>query len=378
MKLSVVTEGPDAGRVAGTVANRGTFILAGTGEQWQSPRSPSSYEETMQGDTMTAEGRMIKTANLSADVNHVGAGASFQQARDVMANTGTQLARVRFIDTPYGTVALGAAWPGLTDLQVRKMQASALSGDWRWREEYGGYDMAGAIFVNAPGFPLPDRPVFQPYALVASLGDPHPAVIGSWVCDEQGVCSMSDREPVLTLTLTASETARLHDFLTRPQVAAAPCSCQAHTAAGLPMGPGDQAPVDVAGAVTREEFDALASAVGEVASRVQDLWDAYMGDQMAAIDAMEAALPIVQTAAAGYSQQERDDLARRGLAMADGSFPIGRCSDVRPAINSMGRGDAATPEIKAHIISAAKQLDCVSELPPDWIESSSQTESISG
>lgn len=291
MKGSLATDGPDAGRFAATVAARGTFILSGTGDKWRSPPSPSNYEEAHQGDTYTASGHVVRTANLAMDTNHVPIHASYERARDLMAHTGTAVARVRYMDVGGHTVALGAAWPGLTDLQVRKLQASALSGDWRWREEYGGYDMAGSVVVNNPALPLKgDRPVFQPYAMAASLGLEHPPIYGSWVCDDEGNCSLMPPEPTVNLNLSATDVQALHRVLTNPAILAAvaepaaPCSCQSHTAAV-----GDPALAEAVapemGAPTREEFDALARQVEELQGQI-------MSDALADVDGMVAALPL--------------------------------------------------------------------------------------
>lgn len=187
MKLTIITEGPEAGRVAATIAQRGTFLL-GAGDPWTSEDSPTNYRDAMQGDTVCADGTVIRTANLCAQVNHVPIDPmwTYGRAVDAMANTGAAMARICYRDIPgYGTVALGAAWPGISDIDVRKMQASALSGDWRWREEYSAYDMAGAILVNSPGMPLPTRPVFTPIAMAASLSFEHPPIVGSWGPQEE-------------------------------------------------------------------------------------------------------------------------------------------------------------------------------------------------
>ncbi len=277
MKASLVTDGPEAGRFAGTVAMRGTFILAGGGEQWRSPDSPTQYKDSMQGDTVTADGRTVRTANLSADLNHVSPRASFAEAVDAMANTGVQLARVRYVDLPgYGTVALGAAWPGLSDLEVRKLQASALSGDWRWREEYGAYDMAGAIFVNNPGLPLPSRPVFAPVAMAASLALAHPPVLGSW---------QQDQETIVTIT--------------NPNESSGGTVIHVHTAAATTGAPATvsmtAAPEDVAAAPVEEPSAADINTRFEQLEARMAAVEAWLADDaMAAVDgelAQAAALP---------------------------------------------------------------------------------------
>lgn len=289
MKFTVMTEGPEAGRVAATVAQRGTFILNG-GAPWSAPDSPTGYADSMQGDTPVAGGNIIKTANLSADLNHVPASATFGQAVDAMAHTGAQLARVRYVDVPgYGTVALGAMWPEISDLQVRKAQASALSGDWRWREEYDAYDMTGAIFVNNPGLPLPARPVFQPFAMAASLssGQPnlHPPIVGSWQHPQE--YSPVETNQIVTCGGCGNPmpVGTSHMCVARPaQVAAAPVAA----APGDPAIPSDPAPAG-------GDLEARVAAV-------EDRLDAVEGwlseNAMAEMEAMPAALPEPEEAPA--------------------------------------------------------------------------------
>ena len=66
-----------------------------------------------------------------------------------------------------------------------------------------------------------------------------------------------------------------------------------------------------------------------------------------------------------FSDEKRQELAAKGHARPDGSFPIETKGDIANAIQSVGRAkdyDAA----KAHIIDRAKDLDAVDALPDDW------------
>lgn len=66
-----------------------------------------------------------------------------------------------------------------------------------------------------------------------------------------------------------------------------------------------------------------------------------------------------------YTKEQREEMAKKGEALPDGSFPIADCSDLENAIQAFGRAsdkDAA----KAHIKKRAKALDCDVELPDDW------------
>lgn len=66
-----------------------------------------------------------------------------------------------------------------------------------------------------------------------------------------------------------------------------------------------------------------------------------------------------------YSAATRERMAREGTAMRDGSFPIANETDLRNAIQSVGRAanyDAA----RRHIIRRARALSLTQLLPDDW------------
>lgn len=66
-----------------------------------------------------------------------------------------------------------------------------------------------------------------------------------------------------------------------------------------------------------------------------------------------------------YSASTRERMAREGTAMRDGSFPIANETDLRNAIQSVGRAsnyDAA----RRHIIRRARALGLIELLPEDW------------
>lgn len=285
-KIAVITEGPQAGRVFGYVAPNKQCILSGREKQecWQVPHSPTNYAAAMQGDTLTAEGELIRTANVGGEVDHAPiAWTRFEKVRDHYANTASQVMRVVYGQDDYGVWAAGALWPEITHRQAAVVRASALSGDWRWRQELDGYDMAGSQMVSIPGFPL----IPTVAARAASASDPHPAIIGGFggIPEEQPMAP----EPTVEMDLsrfTASELQRLHAILTGasplvPAVTAgAGCACQSHTAAPegeLPMAP---------------EAGDLAGRIEALERQVEELIGAQMAKELGEVDAMVAALPL--------------------------------------------------------------------------------------
>lgn len=69
-----------------------------------------------------------------------------------------------------------------------------------------------------------------------------------------------------------------------------------------------------------------------------------------------------------FSAEQRRDLAKRGIAMNDGSFPIENETDLRNAIQAVGR--ASNPaKAKRHIKKRARALGKTDMLPDDWQQS---------
>ena len=66
-----------------------------------------------------------------------------------------------------------------------------------------------------------------------------------------------------------------------------------------------------------------------------------------------------------FSEERRKELAEKGHALPDGSFPIENVNDLHNAIQSVGRAKNAS-EAKAHIIRRAKALKATNALPEDW------------
>jgi len=72
------------------------------------------------------------------------------------------------------------------------------------------------------------------------------------------------------------------------------------------------------------------------------------------------------------SDTERQDLAEKGKAMPDGSYPIATVADLKNAISSYGR--AQNPDaVKAHIIAQAKALNATDQLPEAWSDNTTKS-----
>ena len=69
-----------------------------------------------------------------------------------------------------------------------------------------------------------------------------------------------------------------------------------------------------------------------------------------------------------YSTEARRRMAESGQAMPDGSFPIANRTDLRNAIQSVGRA-SNYEAARRHIISRARALGAEEMLPEDWKKS---------
>ena len=69
-----------------------------------------------------------------------------------------------------------------------------------------------------------------------------------------------------------------------------------------------------------------------------------------------------------YSTAARRRMAESGQAMPDGSFPIANRTDLRNAIQSVGRA-SNYEAARRHIISRARALGAEDMLPEDWKKS---------
>jgi uncharacterized membrane protein YkoI len=66
-----------------------------------------------------------------------------------------------------------------------------------------------------------------------------------------------------------------------------------------------------------------------------------------------------------FSQERREDLAKQGMALPDGSYPIESVEDLKNAIQAFGRAKDKEAA-KAHIMKRARALDQEDLIPENW------------
>lgn len=67
-----------------------------------------------------------------------------------------------------------------------------------------------------------------------------------------------------------------------------------------------------------------------------------------------------------FTQAKRRELAAKGWALPDGSYPIETRTDLAHAVETVGLGNTSQPDIVAHIKKQAKRLGATASLPASW------------
>lgn len=148
------------GRVYGYIALWNACHIGREGCTPPPKGSPSDYQLAHPGETETAVGDLIATANIGGDVGHARDDAAEPRSVvDHYDNVASAAMRVRYGEDEHGLWFAGALWPDLSELDVARLRAASISGDWQWTgswrvDDGGAYDFTGAVLVNLPGFPL--------------------------------------------------------------------------------------------------------------------------------------------------------------------------------------------------------------------------------
>ena len=111
--------------------------------------------------------------------------------------------------------------------------------------------------------------------------------------------------------------------------------------------------------VDGKSYDVFVSLDGEVLG-----YDAYeMDEQKVADISLEAELKIKRM----YTETERTEMAKEGIAMSDGSMPIADAEDLKNAVQAFGRAKDKKAA-RAHIMKRARALAEDGLIPEDWMK----------
>lgn len=111
-----------------------------------------------------------------------------------------------------------------------------------------------------------------------------------------------------------------------------------------------------------KSYDVFVALDGEVLG-----YDKYEADEVEQIEAEAAEIAIKRA----FSEERRMELAKEGMALADGSYPIVSESDLRNAIQAYGRAKDKEAA-KRHIMKRARALKLESLIPANWLAGSKE------
>ena len=114
-----------------------------------------------------------------------------------------------------------------------------------------------------------------------------------------------------------------------------------------------------------KSYDVFVSLDGEVLG-----YDKYEDEDVEAIDDEVAEIALKRA----FTEQQREEMAKDGTALADGSFPISTKEDLANAIQAFGRASDKAAA-KRHIMQRANALGAESLIPATWVVSGKSAES---
>lgn len=168
------------GRVFGHIAAWDTPHVGMPGRNVRPPRSRADYGYFHTGAVVASDSGQpveISVGHLTLDTGHASLSADASDAAAHYDNTGAQVASVCAGEDAHGIWFAGAVDPGVDELRLRKLRASAVSGD--WRPINNSLELVAALMVNTPGFPIPRARVASAADLVpivaAGMVAPHPS-----------------------------------------------------------------------------------------------------------------------------------------------------------------------------------------------------------
>ena len=297
----------DSGRVFGHIASWQTDHI-GKSFSLKAPRSKSNYAYFQTGVLRTEEGTDVKVGQLTLTGGHAGLEFSAREAARHYDDTGSAVADVSVGEDEFGIWVSGALRPTITPEQIRVLRASAPSGD--WRRIHGNLELVAVCEVNVPGFPVARTLVAsgQPMSLVAA---------GAMVLAKMKSDPVSEMQERLD---------KLEQFaLTELSEKAAPA---------------------------KERFAALkAEQAAELAAKAEALSTRFSEASNFAF------VPF----------KKRQDLAKQGHAMPDGSFPIVNPDDLNRAIQAYKVVKPADrKKVRDHITKRARALNKMDLIPEKW------------
>jgi len=275
------------------------------------PRSRSKYAYFHTGVIRTDAGTDVPVGQLTLAGGHAPLNADAASAAKHYDDTASAVADIHVGEDEYGIWCAGSLRPGLDEMQIRALRASAPSGD--WRPINGSLELVAICQVNVPGFPTARAMVAsgKVMALVAA-GASHMAMMRC----SGAACALSTKADLLR-ELSASAP-NLKVRVREAKKALRTYNLEALTASAADV----------------RERTLTAAAVSELAK---------------------------------ISEEERAELAKQGKALPDGAYPIRNVEDLKNAIQAYGRSKPSErSKVRKHIIKRARQLKQADLIPDQW------------
>jgi hypothetical protein len=301
----------DEGRVFGHIAAWHVDHI-GLSFGTKPPRSKSKYAYFHTGVVRTDAGIDVPVGQLTLAGGHASLEASASEAARHYDDTASAVSDVHAGEDAYGIWVAGALRPGATPEQIRALRASAPSGD--WRPIKGNLELVAVCQVNVPGFPIARARVAsgQVMALVAA-----------------GASTLAKlkSDPIAEL---ASRIAKLEQL----------------------------------------ENAELSTKADDARSRFAEIRAARRAELQASIAELSARVLPTEEYEDGFgyiSREVRQKLAKKGLALPDGSYPITNIDSLKDSIQAYGRGKPSKrAAIRRHIMKRARVLDRADLIPEKW------------
>lgn len=138
------------GKIYGHLALWGTCHQGISDRCVIAPKSMSQYAHFLIGKMGNT-----RVGVITMDTVHASQNLDERSAERHYADTGTIAAYVTIIDGKLGPWISGFVEPSLDDAQLRRLQASGISGDWRYDRNTRNLELVAILAVPTPGFSVP-------------------------------------------------------------------------------------------------------------------------------------------------------------------------------------------------------------------------------
>ena len=299
----------DNGRVFGHIAAWNVDHI-GMAYGTKPPRSKSNYSYFHTGVVRTDAGKDVSVGQLTLAGGHASLEASAFEAVKHYDDTASAIADVHAGEDAYGIWVAGSLRPGAQPEQIRALRASAPSGD--WRPIRGNLELVAVCQVNVPGFPIAR-------ARVAS------GAVMALVAAGAATLAKMKSDPVTELATRIKKLENLAISDRMDEIVSAKSKFAA---------------------IKAERNAQLSSKAAELSARVK-------GEE---VDVF-----------AYISRDTREELAKKGEALSDGSYPIRNVEDLKNAIQSYGRSkESDRAKVRKHIVKRASALKVRHMVPEEW------------